>query len=391
MNGTPSLLLTEDHPLHRVQRIAIGVAGAALLVCAIAGLANPTQLLRSYLVAFIFWMGATLGCMALLMIQHITGGAWGIAIRRLLEAGARTVPVMALLFVPIALGLGHLYEWAQPEHVAHDTLLQQKALYLNVPFFLARAAFYFLTWALLARALSRWSLRQDESFDPTPAARLELISRGGLVLLALTMSFAAVDWAMSLEPHWFSTIYGVIYMGGSALTAFAVVIPIAALLMQHAPLKGLVTPDQLSDLGKLMLAFVMLWAYFNFSQFLIMWSGNLPEEITWYLARLHGGWQWVALLIVLAHFALPFALLLSRRLKRDPQALAGVALVLVVMRYIDVHWLVTPAWEPGHVSIHLLDIAAALALGGLWLWLFVRQLEAHPLLPLRDPVNPVVQ
>jgi len=220
------------------------------------------------------------------MIQHITGGAWGIAIRRLLEAGARTIPVMALLFVPIALGLGHLYEWAQPEHVAHDTLLQHKALYLNVPFFLARAVFYFVTWALLARALSRWSLRQDESFDPTPAARLELISRGGLVLLALTMSFAAVDWAMSLEPHWFSTIYGVIFMGGSALTAFAVVIPIAALLMQHAPLKGLVTPDQLSDLGKLMLAFVMLWAYFNFSQFLIIWSGNIPEETPWYLKRI---------------------------------------------------------------------------------------------------------
>lgn len=391
MNGTPSLLLTEDHPLHRVQRLAIGIGGAALLVCAIAGLTNPTQLLRSYLVAYLFWMGAALGCLALLMIQHVTGGAWGVAVRRLLESGARTVPVMALLFLPIALGVGELYEWAQPEHVAHDPLLQQKALYLNVPFFLARAAFYFLAWALLARALSRWSLRQDESFDPKPAERMELVSRGGLVLLGLTMSFAAVDWAMSLEPHWFSTIYGVIYMGGSALTAFALVIPMAALLAHHPPLKGLITQDQLSDLGKLLLAFVMLWAYFNFSQFLIIWSGNLPEEITWYLARLRGGWQWVALLIVLAHFALPFALLLSRRLKRNPQALALVALFLLVLRYVDTFWLVAPAWEPSRLGIHLLDAAAVLALGGLWLWLFVRQLEGHPLLPLRDPVNPVVR
>jgi hypothetical protein len=386
-----SLLLTEDHPIHRLQRIAIGVGGAALLVCAIAGLANPTQLLRSYLVAFLFWMGASLGCLGLLMIQHVTGGKWGVAIRRLLESGARTIPVMALLFVPIALGVGHLYEWAQPEHVAHDPILQHKALYLNVPFFLARAALYFVVWALLALTLSRWSMRQDESFDPGPATRMENLSRGGLVALAITMSFAAVDWAMSLEPHWFSTIYGIIYIGGSALTAFALIIPITAMLMQHAPLRGLVTADQLSDLGKLMLAFVMLWAYFNFSQFLIMWSGNLPEEITWYLARLRGGWQWMALLIVVAHFALPFALLLSRRLKRDPQALAGVALILLLMRYVDVHWLITPAWEPGRVSINLVDIAAVLGMGGFWLWLFVRQLEGRPLLPLRDPVYPVVR
>jgi hypothetical protein len=391
MNGTPSLLLTEDHPLHRVQRTAIGIGGAALLACAIAGLTSPTQLLRSYLVAYLFWMGASLGCLALLMIQHVTGGAWGMAIRRLLESGARTIPVMALLFLPIALGVGQLYEWAQPEHVAHDPLLQQKALYLNVPFFLIRAALYFLAWALLARSLSRWSLRQDDSYDPKPGERMELISRGGLVLLGLTMSFAAIDWAMSLEPHWFSTIYGVIYMGGSALTAFALIIPIAALLSRNPPLKGLLTADHLSDLGKFMLAFVMLWAYFNFSQFLIMWSGNLPEEITWYLARLKGGWQWVALFIVVAHFALPFALLLSRRLKRNPQALAGVALFVLALRYIDTLWLVTPAWEPARLSIHLLDVATALALGGVWLWLFVRQLEGHPLLPLRDPVNPVVQ
>ena len=389
MNGAPSLLLTEDHPLHRVQRVAIGVGAAALLVCAIAGFADPDQLLRSYLVAYLFWVGATLGCLAILMIQHVTGGAWGVAIRRLLESGARTLPVMALLFLPIALGVGRLYEWAQPEHVAHDPLLQEKALYLNVPFFLGRAALYFVAWILVTRALSRWSLRQDESFDPRPAERMELISRGGLVLLGLTMTFAAIDWAMSLEPHWFSTIYGVIYMGGSALTAFALVIPVAALLSVHPPVQGLITADHLSDLGKLMLAFVMLWAYFAFSQFLIIWSGNLPEEITWYLARTRGGWQWIALLVVLFHFALPFALLLSRRLKYDARGIAMVAVLVIVMRFVDVFWLVTPAWEPSRLSLHVLDLAAVLALGGLWLWLFVRQLEGHPLVPLRDPVNPV--
>jgi hypothetical protein len=393
MNGatTPTLLLTEDHPLYRVQRIAIGVGAAALLVCALAGFLDPTQLLRSYLVAYLFWIGGALGCLALLMIQHVTGGAWGVAIRRLLESGARTLPVMAIMFIPIALGLGRLYEWAQPEQVAHDPLLQHKALYLNVPFFLGRAAFYFLAWTLVARALSRWSLRQDESFDPTPGERLELISRGGLVLLGLTMTFASIDWAMSLEPHWFSTIYGVIFMGGNALTAFALVIPIAALLSTCPPIGDLISADQLSDLGKLLLAFVMLWAYFNLSQFIIIWSGNLPEEIPWYLARTRGGWQWVALAIVLFHFVLPFVLLLSHRLKRRARSIAIVALVLGFMRFVDVFWLVTPAFDPSRLTVHLLDVAAVLMVGGVWIWLFVRQLEGRPLLPLRDPVYPVVQ
>jgi hypothetical protein len=390
MNGPRSLVLTDDHPLRRVQRVAIGVGAAALLVCALAGFANPTQLLRSYLVAYLFWVGGALGCLALLMIQHVTGGAWGVAIRRLLESGARTLPVMALLFVPIALGLGRLYEWAQPEHVAHDPLLQHKELYLNVPFFLGRAALYFVVWTIVVRSLWRWSLQQDESFDPTPGERLELLSRGGLVVMGLTMTFASVDWAMSLEPHWFSTIYGVLFMGGSALTAFALVIPVAALLSAHPPVAGLISADQLSDLGKLMLAFVMLWAYFQFSQFLIIWSGNLPEEITWYLARTRGGWQWVALAVILFHFALPFVLLLSRRLKRRASSIAVVALLVAVMRFVDVFWLVTPAWDPSRLTVHLLDLAAVLAVGGVWIWLFVRQLDGHPLLPLHDPVNPVL-
>src|SRR5262249_45956123 len=253
MNETPTLALPEDHPLYRVQRTAMGVGAAALLVCALVGFTDPTQLLRSYLVAYLFWVGGALGCLALLMIQHVTGGAWGVAIRRLLESGARTLPVMAIMFLPIALGLGHLYEWAQPEQVAHDPLLQHKALYLNVPFFLAPAAFHCRAWALAARALSRWSLRQVERFDPVPGERLELISRGGLVLLGLTMTFAAVDWAMSLEPHWSSTIYGVLFMGGNALTAFAVVIPIAALLSTCPPIAHLISVDHLSDLGTLLL------------------------------------------------------------------------------------------------------------------------------------------
>jgi hypothetical protein len=390
-DAAPSLLLPEDHPLHRVQRIAVGVSGVALVVCVLAGFGNLTQLLRSYLVAYIFWVGGALGCLAILMIHHVTGGAWGVAIRRLLESGARTLPVMAFLFLPIAFGVRRLYEWAQPDRVANDPLLQHKALYLNIPFFLGRTAFYFIAWSLVVRALTRWSLRQDDSFDPVPGQRLELISRGGLLLMGLTMTFAAVDWTMSLQPHWYSTIYGVIFMGGSALTAFAVVIPTVALLSVHPPVAGHVSDDQLSDLGKLLLAFVMLWAYFSLSQFLITWSGNLPEEITWYLARIQGGWQWVAIAIVLFQFVLPFVLLLSHPLKRRARSIAGVALMLIVIRFVDVYWLIVPAFDPSRLTVHVLDLAAMLALGGFWIWLFVWQLEGRPLLPLRDPTLPVLE
>jgi hypothetical protein len=391
MDPVQTLVLPEDHPLRRVQRIAVGVSAVALVVCVLAGFGNLTQLLRSYLVAYVFWVSGALGCLAILMIHHVTGGAWGVAIRRLLESGARTLPTMAILFLPIAFGVRRLYEWAQPERVAQDPLLQHKALYLNVPFFLTRTALYFLAWSLVVRALTRWSLRQDASFDPVPGQRLELISRGGLLLMGLTMTFAAVDWTMSLQPHWYSTIYGVIFMGGCALTAFAIVIPTVALLSVNPPVAGHVSDDQLSDLGKLLLAFVMLWAYFSLSQFIITWSGNLPEEITWYLDRIQGGWLWVIIAIVFFQFVMPFVLLLSYRLKRGARSIATVALMLIVIRFVDVFWTITPAFDPGRLTVHVLDLAAVLALGGFWVWLFVRQLEGRPLLPLRDPTLPVLE
>jgi len=385
MTAPTLVLLDAANPLRRVQRVALIVGAVGLAITAIGAIFDVEQALRSYLTSFVFWAGAGLGCLAILMINHLTGGAWGASIRRLLEAGACTLPIMAGFFLPIALGVRVLYVWADPEVMAHDHLLQGKQLYLNVPFFLARAVFYFGAWALLSRSLSYWSLQHDHTDDPKPAYRLELWSRGGLVLLGLTGTFASFDWMMSLEPHWFSTIYGILYMGGAALTAFAVMIPLAALLSRQGPLAGVITPDVFHDLGKLMLAFVMLWAYFAFSQFLIIWSANLAEEIPWYLRRLAGGWQWVALVIIAFHFALPFFLLLSRRLKRNPRQLAMVALGLVVIRYVDVYWLVTPAFEPGHFAMHILDLTAVVGLGGVWLWTVVWLLADKPLVPLRDP------
>ena len=366
--------------------LVAGVGGGAL--CTAGALLDPGQFLRSYLVAYLFFVGATLGCLAVLMIQYVTGGAWGAAVRRLLESGARTLPLMALLFIPVALGVSDLYEWARPD-ARNDPLLVHKQLYLNVPFFRARALLYFAAWIVVMRLLVRWSHEQDASGGPHTAERLELMSRGGLVLLGLTMTFASIDWGMSLEPHWFSTIYGILFMGGSVLSAFAIVIAAAASLARRTPVAAVVTADHFHDLGKLLLAFVMLWAYFALSQFLIVWSANLPEEIPWYLKRLHGGWAWLALGLVVFHFALPFVLLLSRSLKRRRRTLAGVAVALIVVRFADVFWMITPAFEHRGLALHWLDVAAVVAIGGLWLAFFVRHLASAPVVPLRDPALPL--
>jgi hypothetical protein len=291
-----------------------------------------------------------------------------------------------VLFVPIALGVRVLYPWAQPDHMAHDAVLQQKAIYLNVPFFWMRAAGYFVLWTLLGRSMAYWSLEQDASDSLVPARRLHLLSRATLLGLGLTMTFAAVDWMMSLEPHWASTIYGIIYMGGGVLTSFAFVIPALAALRDRPEVAAVATPDTFHDLGKLMLAFIMLWAYFALSQFLITWSANLPEEIPWYIARSKGGWQYIAMVLVVFHFALPFVVLLSRNVKRRPEVLARVALALAVMRFVDLYWLVAPAFHPGKVAVHWLDFSTVALIGGLWVAAFVRHLAARPLVPQHDPL-----
>jgi hypothetical protein len=366
--------------------LAVGIGGAVL--CAIGWGVSPGQFFRSYLVAYLFWLGIALGCLGILMLQHLTGGAWGIVIRRLLESGARTLPLLALLFVPILFGLQELFVWARPEAVAADEILQHKSLYLNVPFFIVRAVVYFAAWTGLAWLLCRWSARQDATGDPRLIRKLGTLSGPGIVIYVLTMTFASVDWVMSLEPHWFSTIFGGLLVAGQALAAMAFVIAALSLLAGRKPLAGVIGSAHFHDLGKLLLAFVMVWSYFAFSQFLIIWAGNLPEEIPWYLSRLTGGWEWLGLALVIAQFAAPFLLLLSRDFKRNANRLARVAALVVLLRLLDMYWMIAPAFDPGAFAIHWLDIVAPLGLGGIWLAVFVWQLGRMPLLPLRDEYLP---
>jgi hypothetical protein len=371
--------------LNRVAWPALAIGVVVLGACAAAARAGSADhFYRSYLVGFVFWNGLALGCLAVLGLQYLTGGAWGIAIRRLLESGTRTLPLMALLFLPIAFGLPHLYEWSHADAVARDELLQKKALYLNAPFFLERAGLYFLLWLGFAWLLNRWSLKEDSGV-PGATRRLQLTGAGGLVVYALTVTFASIDWVMSLEPRWFSTMYGVLFMVSQALGALALMVAALVLLSRRQPLSDFVTPAHLHDLGKMLFAFVMIWSYVSFSQYLIIWSGNLPEEIPWYLARFRGGWGWVGLLVLIGQFLLPFTLLISRAANRNPRILVTAAALVVAVRFVDVLWLILPAFSRAHFTLHWMNLAVPVGIGGLWLAVFAAGLKSRPLLPLKDP------
>ena len=378
--------------LGQYQRRAFAIGLLGLLATVAGFFIDQEQFFRSYLLGFIYWIGLPLGCMVILMIHHVAGGTWGFAIRRLLEAGTRTLPLMAILALPILAGIHQLYEWSHPEAIAADEILQHKSAYLNEPFFIARTVAYFIVWGIFAYLLNRWSSTQDQTADDTsPTRRLQLLSGPGILVYALTVTFASIDWIMSLEPHWYSTIYGVIYMVGQALQTWAFIALVAVLLARRPPLDQLLTNQRLRDLGTFMLACVMLWAYVSFSQFLIIWAGNLPEEITWYMTRLEGGWLAVGILLIAFHFALPMVLLVSSRIKARPPILAAVSIGLLIMRLVDLFWITAPAFytEGGYHStgfqLHWLDFTAPIGIGGLWVALFFSQLQKRPLVALNDP------
>ncbi len=370
-----------DH--FRSRALIVGIAG--LVLCGVGAIFDAPQFFRSYLLAFIFWIGIALGCLAILMLQHMSGGAWGIVIRRALEAATRTFPILAALFVPVALGIPFIYEWANPDAVAASPVLQHKHFYLNIPFFIGRAIFYFAVWNLVSYLLNKWSREQDLTGERNLTRKLQGLSGPGLVLYGLTVTFASIDWVMSLDPTWFSTIFGMLFMGGQGLSAMAFTITVIVLLSNYKPMSEVIQPRHLHDLGKLMLAFLMLWAYFSFSQFLIIWSGNIPEEVSWYTRRLHSSWRYIGLALVLLHFALPFVLLLSRDLKRNARTISIVAILILVMRYVDLYWMTGPEFHEGHFTISWMDLIMPIGIGGVWLWYFAGQLKTRPLVPIQDP------
>lgn len=373
--------------LNRIQGRALIGGGVAILLAIVGFFLNRAQFFQSYLFAYFFWLGVSLGCLALLLVYHITGGHWGFVIRRILEAAALVSLLMVVLIVPLFFGMTALYPWARPEVVAADPLLQHKQPYLNLPFFVGRNVIYFVIWCGAIWLLTRWSWQQDRSTERAfeLAERMRHFSAPGLALYGLTMTFAAIDWLMALEPHWFSTIFGAMIAAAQVVTGLAVATILLCLLIPRDPQFGDIAERYIDDLGKLLLSLSLFWVYMTFIQYLIIWAGNLPEEVVWYLHRLRQGWQWVAVLVLLFHFVLPFAALLAGQVRKQRQRLILVAASLVGADLVYCYWLVAPVFHPAF-HLHWLDLVLPCAIGGLWLAAFSWQLRRRPLLPNHDPV-----
>lgn len=371
----------------RLQNRAFMVGAVALLLSLYGALSSPERFYYSYLMSFMLVLGLTLGSLALVMLQHLTGGHWGIIIRRPLESATRTLPLVAVFFLPIALiGMKYLYgAWLNPEELRKEPLSEFQQSYLTLGRFELRAFIYFIIWLLLMYIFNRLSKEQDERpEDRALRRRLKMLAGPGIILYVFAMSFAAIDWVMSISPHWASTIYGFLFVAGQLISSMSLMIAVVVLLARTEPFSAVLQRRHLQDLGKLLLTFVMLWAYFDFSQLLIIWSGNLPEEITFYRARLYGGWGVVAVLVLIFHFFVPFFLLLSRSLKRSKKLLPRTALWLIFMRLVDLFWMTRPEFTSRALPSWL-DLLLPIALGGLWLGVFAFNLKQYPLLPLGDP------
>ena len=359
------------------------------LIALILAFLRPEQFFRAYLLGFMCWLGVSLGSMAILMIRHLTGGGWGMVIRRILGAAMRTQPLLALLFIPIILGMHKLYIWAQPLDQIADKHLSEHLkditkTYLTTNGFVIRAIFYFAIWNLLSYLLSHWSRQTDRAGAPDNTERFKAVAGPGLILYGFTISFAAIDWVMSLDPSWISTIFGLVILIGEVLSAMCFAVVVERILFNYKPMSEMLSPDFVHDHGKWMLTFVMVWAYFNYSQWLIIWAGNLPSEITYYMRRLNGGWGYVGLFIVMFHFAIPFGTLLSRPFKRNIRKLVWLAVWLMLMRYLDLFWIIEPNFSTTF-QVTVADIVVPIAIGGFWLAYFFRNLGSLPLLPLYDP------
>jgi hypothetical protein len=368
----------------RWQRRSLGIGVFALVVCAAGGFWDPGQFFRAYLAAYVFFLGIGLGSLAVLMIYHLTGGAWGLLIRRPLEAAMRTLPLLAVLFLPIALGIGYLYVWARPEAVASSAKLQYQQFYLNPQFFWIRAAAYFLVWLAIALVLGRWSRQEDESGDPRLAWKSRQLSAFGAVAYGISIHFASVDWVMSLEPVFHSTIWGPLFAFGQLLSGLAVALIVFAREADRPPVAEMVSLKAVNDLGSLLFTFLVAWAYMAWFQFMLVWIANLPVDVVWYLPRLRGAWLVVTLAIVLLHFVVPFFLLLARPVKRNPRAVARIAALILVMQLAFMYYQVMPSLEADGLAGHWMDFLTPIGVGGVWLAVFLWQLGRHPVLARHD-------
>jgi hypothetical protein len=375
--------------LDRLLRMALVIAlvGGMLYLLGFF-LVGPFLFFQTYLFAFMFCLEFSLGALVLFLLYLLVNGGWGMVIRRIVEAASRTIWVMALLFIPLLFGLVYLYPWSRPEIVAADYLLAHKTPYLNTPFFVIRAVLYFAIWMILTYKIGGWARSPEYATTVALRRRLQRSAAFGLIIAAVTITFASIDWMMSLQYDWYSAIYGLLVLSGQVLGSLAFALLLTPLLARYHPLSAIITRRHYRDLGAVMLSVVLFWAYIAYSQYVIIWAGNLPFETTWYLNRSDGGWLWVGILIIVVQFALPFLALLSVNAKRNPRVLMGVGAIVIGMRLIDYFWHVAPAFRPGNLYIHWLDLVAPIALGAVWLAAFTWHLKRTPLFLPPDLVVP---
>jgi hypothetical protein len=371
----------------RLGSIMIAAAVVGLLLSALGMIVDWHRFYFSYLVAFVFWVSLGLGGLFFTMLHHLVGATWSIVVRRISESLMMTLPVMALFFIPLIFGMHDLYHWTHAEEVAEDAMLQAKAGYLNQPFFIIRTAVYFLIWSLLAWGLYTASVAQDHGYREAYRRKMRRISGGGMVLFALTVSFAGFDWLMSLEPHWSSTIYGVYYFSGGLLASITLMTLIALGLRRNGVLSDAITLEHYHDLGKLMFGFTIFWGYIAFSQYLLIWYGNLPEETVWYLERWQGSWKAISLLIIFGGFTIPFIVLLFRGVKRRLGLLGLLAAWMLLMHWIDMFWLVLPTYPGAKNAVHFAwwDLTTMVGLGGVFLFVFWKVYSSKSLVPVTEP------
>ncbi len=371
--------------MDRVQRSALFVGLIALVVSVIGLFTDPKHFWQSYLFAFIFWSGLSLGCLGIFFLHNVVGGNWGVAIRRLVEAGLQTLPLTFITAIPLAFALGSIYVWTNATYRAEHFATGHKAAYMNPTFFIIRTVLYFVIWIFSGRAILNMANEHDRTGNHELFLRIKRRSAPALLVFVLTTTYAFIDWIMSLEPDWYSTIYGWMFTVGQVLLTFAFLVAVLVLLSKREPFASFLTRQHYHDLGNLMLAFTMLWAYMSFSQFLIIWAENLPDEIPWYVRRFSGGWGYVAWTIAIFHFFVPFFLLLMRFVKKHPSRIRTLAIWIIIMRILDVFWIVEPAFRQRGLEVYWTDLATLVALGGIWLAYFVMNLKARPLLASQDP------
>jgi hypothetical protein len=366
--------------------ISLGVGFVGLAGCVAGWILAPNDFFVAYLFGHQFFLGLSLGALGLLMTHHLTGGYWGYSVRRFLESAVGTLPLLAFLFVPICFGLPHLYPWKNPSIVAEDQILRSRTYYLNTPGYIIRSAVVFAIWILMAHLLLKWSKEQNATTSVEPTRKLRTLSGPGLVIYPVTMTFASLDWLMSLEKDWYSTMFAVMICIGQMLGALAFVIALLLLVRRSRQLESIVSiDDTLHKIGNLLLAFTMLWAYLEFGQLLIIWSGNLPNEISWYLNRVAGGWRWVCVFLFLFNFFIPFFLLLMRPVKRRARTLASVAACILIAHIVDVWWTIAPSLHQRHSYSSWWALVAFIGIGGIWIGGFLRNFEGRPVVPLNDP------